>query len=80
MDFWLLSAFWEPLLLCKSQKVIQKITKNRKNASKVAQTSKNIIFGQKPKFLIKKSCTSKYTCWGPHMVGYKDLRYGLFDI
>ena len=26
-DFWLLSAFSEPLLLCKSQKVIQKITK-----------------------------------------------------
>ena len=73
MDIWLLSAFTEPILLCKSQKVIPKITKNRKNASKVVQTCKNVMFGQKAKFLIKKSFISKNTCWGPHMVGYKDF-------
>ena len=54
--------------------------KNRKNASKVVQTSKDVMFGQKPKFLIKKLSTSKNTCWGPHMVWYRNLRYGLLDI
>ena len=42
--------FRNPCLQCELQKAIQKIMKNRKNTSKVVKTSKNVMFGPKPKF------------------------------
>ena len=82
-NFWRIFGYYQhfrnPYYCDNYKKWFKKSQKIEKMHLKSCKLLK-ILYAAKTKISYKKIVYIKNTCWGPHMVGYRDLRYGLFDI